>query len=131
MLEVCFNDSVKGALILAQHCEDNLIGGAVSVISNRKGLLPFFSKRKAIKEYRRKYEKLQNSAISLGGVKEDIIGVSFALSEGDIASSISLEECPRKKYLREQFLFQDIVGVKMVVRILRIFGLRVSKIWRC
>lgn len=43
MLEVCFNDSVKGALILAQHCEDNLIGGAVSVISNRKGLLPFFS----------------------------------------------------------------------------------------
>ena len=82
MLEVCFNDSVKGALILAQHCEDNLIGGAVSVISNRKGLLPFFSKRKAIKEYRRKYEKLQNSAISLGGVKEDIIGVSFALSEG-------------------------------------------------
>ena len=59
MLEVCFNDSVKGALILAQHCEDNLIGGAVSVISNRKGLLPFFSKRKAIKEYRRKYEKLQ------------------------------------------------------------------------
>ena len=54
MLEVCFNDSVKGALILAQHCEDNLIGGAVSVISNRKGLLPFFSKRKAIKEYRRK-----------------------------------------------------------------------------
>ena len=28
MLEVCFNDSVKGALILAQHCEDNLIGGS-------------------------------------------------------------------------------------------------------
>ena len=110
MLEVCFNDSVKGALILAQHCEDNLIGGAVSVISNRKGLLPFFSKRKAIKEYRRKYEKLQNSAISLGGVKEDIIGVSFALSEGDIASSISLEECPRKKYLREQFLFPRYCG---------------------
>ena len=110
MLEVCFNDSVKGALILAQHCEDNLIGGAVSVISNRKGLLPFFSKRKAIKEYRRKYEKLQNSAISLGGVKEDIIGVSFALSEGDIASSISLEECPRKIYLREQFLFPRYCG---------------------
>lgn len=110
MLEVCFNDSVKGALILAQHCEDNLIGGAVSVISNRKGLLPFFSKRKAIKEYRRKYEKLQNSAISLGGVKEDIIGVSFALSEGDIASSISLEECPRKKHLREQFLFPRYCG---------------------
>lgn len=110
MLEVCFNDSVKGALILAQHCEDNLIGGAVSVISNRKGLLPFFSKRKAIKEYRRKYEKLQNSAISLGGVKEDIIGVSFALSEGDIALSISLEECPRKKYLREQFLFPRYCG---------------------
>ena len=110
MLEVCFNDSVKGALILAQHCEDNLIGGAVSVISNRKGLLPFFSKRKAIKEYRRKYEKLQNSAISLGGVKEDIIGVSFALSEGDIASSRSLEECPRKKDLREQFLFPRYCG---------------------
>lgn len=97
MLEVCFNDSVKGALILAQHCEDNLIGGAVSVISNRKGLLPFFSKRKAIKEYRRKYEKLQNSAISLGGVKEDIIGVSFALSEGDIASSISFRRMSKKK----------------------------------
>ena len=110
MLEVCFNDSVKGALILAQHCEDNLIGGAVSVISNRKGLLPFFSKRKAIKEYRRKYEKLQNSAISLGGVKEDIIGVSFALSEGDIASSISLEESKKKKYLREQFLFPRYCG---------------------
>ena len=34
MLEVCFNDSVKGALILAQHCEDIL--SSVQILGSQR-----------------------------------------------------------------------------------------------
>lgn len=105
MLEVCFNDSVKGALTLAQNCENDIVAGAVSVITDKKGLVSYFTKRKAIKEYRKRQIELQKLAVPLGGKREDIIGVSFGLSEGDIKSPICLEDCPRKEYIRAMFSF--------------------------
>lgn len=74
MLEVCFNDSVKGALALAQNCRNDVIGSAMCVIP-------------------------------LSGKRDDIVGVSLGLSEGDIKSPICLEDCPRKEYIRAMFSF--------------------------
>lgn len=105
MLEICFNDSVKCALSLAQNCGRDIIGGAVGVITNKKGLLSCYAKRKAIKEYRKRQMELQKIAVPLGGKREDIVGISFGLSEGDIKSPICLEDCPRKEYIREVYSF--------------------------
>ena len=58
MLEVCFSDSAKGALILAQNCENSYIGGAIGVITNKKGPLSFWVKKKAIKKYKKRQKKI-------------------------------------------------------------------------
>lgn len=105
MLEVCFNDSVKGALAFAQHCGDDVIGETVCFVTDKKGLAAFFAKRKARKEYREKQIALQKQAVALGGNREDIAGLSFCLSEGDIKSPIRLEDCPRKEYICAIFSF--------------------------
>lgn len=98
MLEVCFGDSVKGALIVAQNCGSE-IGGAISVITGPKGLFSYFAKRKALKEYKKRKLQLQKKAVMLGGKREDVVGISFGLSEGDIKAPITLEGCPRKEYV--------------------------------
>lgn len=105
MLEICFNDSVKGSLAFAQHCTNNVIGGAVGITTGKKGLFAFFAKRNALKAYDKKREELQTRAISLGGKKEDLVGISFGLSGGDIQAPFHLEDCPRKEYLRSMFSF--------------------------
>lgn len=106
MLEVCFNDSVKGALIVAQNCK-NITGGAISIItvSDSKGIFSYFEKRKAMKKYRKRQAELQKQAVSLGGKKEDVVGISFGLSEGDIKAPITLERCPRKEYVSSLLAF--------------------------
>lgn len=50
-VRVCFNDSVKGSLAFAQHCENDVMGESLSFVD--KGIGNFFAKRKALKEYRR------------------------------------------------------------------------------
>lgn len=105
MLEVCFNDYVKGALAIAQQCENRVIGGAVGVITDKKGLSAFFAKRKALKEHHKKQAALQKQAVSLGGKREEIVGISFGLSEGDIQAPFHLEDCPRKECIRSIFSF--------------------------
>ncbi len=105
MLEVCFSDSAKGALILAQNCENSYIGGAIGVITNKKGPLSFWVKKKAIKKYKKRQKKLQKLAVSLGGKREDIVSLPFNLSEGDIISPICLADCPEKIKLQKNFFF--------------------------
>lgn len=105
MIEVCFCDSVKGALAMAQHCGNDVIGGAFSIISDKKGPLAFFAKKKAQKEYQKKQLALSEQAVPLGGNREDIVGISFGLSEGDIAAPICPEDCARKEYIRSIFSF--------------------------
>ena len=82
MLEVCFNPSVKGSLAFAQRCKKSRIGGAIGIITDKTCIFSFFTKRKALKEYRKRQLQLQQNAISLGGTKEEIAGISFGLSEG-------------------------------------------------
>lgn len=99
MLEVCFGDSMKGALCWAQ-C------GGQAVCSSAIGLIFFGDqkpgrrrRRTLQKRYRRRQAKLLAQAIPLGGKPEDIVSVSFDLSYGDIAQPIMRTDCPRRRYV--------------------------------
>lgn len=105
MLEVCFNDSVKGSLSYAQRCDSSKRASAFGVITDKKGVFAFFEKLKAIKEYKKRQAVLEKIAIPLGGKREDIVGICFGLSKDDISATISLEDCPRKDYIRSIFFF--------------------------
>lgn len=104
MLEVCFSDSVKGALLYAQNC-DNIISESFNVISSSKGIFSYFSKKLALRKYKKQRKELQRRAVSLGGKREDVVGISFSLSEGDIKSPIKFDDCPRKDYIKSVFSF--------------------------
>ncbi len=113
MLEVCFSDSVKGAISYAQHCNSNS-AGAIGVITDKKGIFAFFEKRRAVKEYKKRKKELQKIAVPLGGKREDIIGISFDLSQDDISSEICLENCPRKDFIRSIYSFdRHNIGIDM------------------
>ena len=105
MLEVCFNDSVKGLIAYAQRCGRIKCETAFEIVTDKKVGFTSFEKRKAIKEYRKRQEKLKKIAVPLSGKLEDIIGISFGFSEGDINSAICLEHCPRKEYICSIFSF--------------------------
>lgn len=102
MLEVCFNTSVKGALALAQNCKRDVIGEAFAVITDSKWP---FAKRKAIRKYRQRQIALQKLAIPLGGKKEDIVGITLLLSEGDIKAPVAPGSCPRRDYIASVLTF--------------------------
>ena len=101
MLEVCFSDSAKGVLAMAQHCDQHVIGGAFAVITDQKGLRGFWVKQKAQREFQKQEAELQKIAVPLGGSREDLVGLSFGLSLGDIQSPLRPEGCPRKDCLRQ------------------------------
>nr|DAR72623.1 MAG TPA: protein of unknown function (DUF1835) [Caudoviricetes sp.] len=104
VLEVCFSDSVKGALAMAQRCGKEKVG-AVSVITDKKGVAALFAKRKAVREFRKRQAELAQAAVPIGGKREDIAGLSFGLSEGDIQAPIRAEECPHKAHIRAIFAY--------------------------
>lgn len=66
MVEVCFSDSVKGALAMAQRCGKEKVG-AVSVITDKKGVAALFAKRKAVREFRKRQAELAQAAVPIGG----------------------------------------------------------------
>lgn len=105
MLEICFGSSVKSALILAQNCHRS-IGGAFSVITNKKGPLGFFTKKKALKDFKARQERLEQAAVPLGGHREDVVSISFGLSLGDIKAPICSDDCPRKDLIRDLMSFE-------------------------
>lgn len=105
MLEVCFGDSAKGALALAQKCGSSSIGGAVGVITDKKWPLSFFEKRRVSKEYRKKQAERDKRAVPLGGQTEDVASISFLLSEGNIRAPIVMESCTRKDFLLSVFSY--------------------------
>lgn len=103
MLEVCFSDSVKGSLALAQHCDRDGTGGAVSVLTGQTGLRGFFAKRRALRDYRQRQAELQKIAVPLGGSRADLVGLSLGLAQGDIQAPLTPGDCPRKDCLRQMF----------------------------
>lgn len=105
MLEVCFCESVKGTLAVAQNCKRDVIGGAFAVITDSKWPFHPFAKRKAIREYQQRQIALQKQAIPLGGKKEDIVGITLLLSEGDIKAPVASGSCPRGDYIESVLTF--------------------------
>lgn len=103
MLEVCFSDSVKGALAMAQHGGRDGSGGAFAVLTDQKGLRGFLVKQKARREFQKREAELQKIAVPLGGSREDLVGLSFGLSQGDIQAPLTPGDCPRKDCLRQMF----------------------------
>ena len=90
MLEVCFSDSVKGSLRGAQTCGSGNGASSIGIIGDR---LTWWEKRKALRKARRSFQALEREAISIGGKGEDLIGISFDFSMGDISSQIGRASC--------------------------------------
>lgn len=93
MLEVVFSDSAKGAMAAAQHWE--IDPACLSVFSNEP-LSPQEEKRIREKA-EREWAQRKADAVPLGGGREDIFGLSFFLSMGDVASP--LESGPRQELI--------------------------------
>lgn len=107
MLEICFGDSVKGALTVAQHSGRSVIGSGVAFVTEKKGLSGWLQRRRAKREYLRRQEELDRLAVPLGGTYEDTAGLSFGFSQGDIAAPLT-EDCPKREELRQMVAFDDI-----------------------
>lgn len=107
MFEVCFDDSTKCGLILAQKCGDNIVdsNGPVCFFTNSQGIASYIEKRKAKKLYKSRMEYIRKNAVPLGGKPENVLGISFALSQGDIKAPVVINDCPRKEYIYSQFSF--------------------------
>ena len=97
MLELCFSDSVKGALVMAQHCGGPFTG-AISVFAT--GPISRRTRREALKKARAEAEERARRAIPLGGRPTDVLGLSLGLSMGDIQAELT-EDGPRFALLRQ------------------------------
>lgn len=102
MLELCFDDSTRGALKVAQHCAGGCAVGAVSAVyaAGKKPLLR--ERRRILRQARQEIEERRRHAVSLGGSPQDVLTLSLALDRGDIRSPLA-EECPRKNLLRRWY----------------------------
>ena len=90
MIEVVFSDSEKGSMRIGQHFE-NEIGGAVSIaIIGSDGKQPSQEEYDtALAEAKRRREQELRDGKPLGGQPGDVIGLSFLLDMGDIASPVT------------------------------------------
>ncbi len=113
MLEVCFGDSVKGALTVAQHGGLSMIGSGIAFVTEKKGLGGWLQRRRAKREYLRRQEALDRQAVPLGGTREDIAALSFGFSMGDIAAPLTAD-CPKRDELRRMVAF-DAMGISVDV----------------
>ena len=104
MLELCFDDSTRGALRCAQHCAETVGGGAFGVVlAERDGKRPSLrDRRQALRQIRREAEERRRHAVSLGGAPSDVLALPLGLDQGDIQSPLAAE-CPRKELLRRRY----------------------------
>ncbi len=92
MLEIVFNNSVKGAMKSAMHYDSTNILGGVSAI----GIIGDASKKEVKSLLRREAEK-RKMGKALGGSSQDVISLPFQLDIGDISGDILDDK--RKKLL--------------------------------
>lgn len=101
MLEVCFSDSVKGALCIAQQGGMSM-SGPVSVALIGAEDMPEEEREKEIARAKERAQAetkwLRKRAVPLGGSSKDVVALSFALSLGDIKEPLS-ENCSRRELL--------------------------------
>lgn len=104
MLELCFDDSTRGALKVAQHCTEAIGTGVFGVVlAERDGKRPSLrERRRVLRQVRREAEERRKSAVSLGGDPGDVLALSLGLDQGDIRAPLAAE-CPRKELLRRWY----------------------------
>ncbi len=98
MVEVCFSDSTKGALHLAQRGFRGYLAGAVGIITNEK--ISRKERKRLEDKIRAEAEERAKNALPLSGEPRKVLGLSFGLSMGDIRTPME-EECPRRALIRE------------------------------
>ena len=86
MLELCFDQSTRGALRVAQHCGGGGKGavGVIVAASDQGDPVAEQAARRAAEAFRRRQEELEREAIPLGGNAGDVLGLSLGLDMGDI-----------------------------------------------
>lgn len=104
MLELCFDDSTRGGLKVAQHCTEAIGAGTFAVtLAGKDGKKPSLKERRqALRQVRREAEERQKNAVSLGGNPRDVLALSLGLDRGDIRVPLAAE-CPRKELLRRWY----------------------------
>lgn len=85
MLELCFDQSTRGALRVAQHCGGGGKGavGVIVAASDQGDPVAEQAARRAAEAFRRQ-EELEREAIPLGGSPNDVLTMSLGLDMGDI-----------------------------------------------
>lgn len=110
MIDLCFSQSVQGALRIAQH-SDRIIGRgtAMGVVYSSGDRPPTQEEQAAYLEKARAEQEWRASrTVPLGGNFHDVLALPLGLDRGDIAAPIR-EKCPRQELLRK-WLTTDIWG---------------------
>lgn len=90
MVEVVFSDSEKGSMRCGQRFRSNIGGAAAIGIIRSDGKHPTQEEYDAaLAEAKRRQEQDLRYGKPLGGQPEDVVGLSFALDIGDIASPVT------------------------------------------
>ena len=101
MIELCFDDSVKGALRVAQHCGPGK-RAVVTVFGSGEGEGPAAA---ALERERRRREVLERLAVPLGGRPGDVLALAFSsglsttYQSAVIAATELQETYPQRKIL--------------------------------
>lgn len=95
MLELCFNESAKGGLCIAQHCGEKggravLATGTVTIQREERKETPRAAevRRQAETRFRHVMEA-RKAPVSLGGRPSDVLSLPLALSVGDIREPLA------------------------------------------
>lgn len=107
MLDVCFGSGIKGSLSCAQHCGGSHQGATLIAVSGTHKFLHWRKYRKILAEARRAQQTLDAQAIPLGGMREDLCGISFDFSLGNISAPLTIADCPKKQLMCAQYAADD------------------------
>lgn len=92
LLELCFDESTRGGLRVAQHCADGGRGAIGLIFGAGAGEAPSGAERAAALDRARKAaEERRREAVSLGGDPDDVLALSLGLSMGDIRDPLGEE----------------------------------------
>lgn len=89
MVEVCFGDSVKGALKIAQSFDKKTVNYSAFVAvfgDNKDKPLPFLKRQILLHKVKKKQRELNEQAIHLESKRDDLVGIFPDLSLGDISA---------------------------------------------
>lgn len=94
LLELCFDESTRGSLRVAQHCADGGRGTIGLIFGAGEEPTSEAERAAALDRARRAAEERRREAVSLGGHPDDVLALSLGLSTGDIRDPLGEERWP-------------------------------------